>query len=80
MKLRWVTRVRPGQTRADTDSRQALSELLNERTGVSVEMAIRLAKAFGSSPDTWLRLQMAFDLWKARGRARQIRVKRFLPA
>ncbi len=34
-------------------TRQALSELVNERTGVSVEMAIRLSKAFGSTPETW---------------------------
>lgn len=61
-------------------TRQALSELLNERTGVSVEMAIRLAKAFGSSPETWLRMQMAYDLWRARGRAAKIRVKRFQAA
>jgi antitoxin HigA-1 len=61
-------------------TRQALSELLNERAGVSVEMAIRLAKAFGSSPETWLRLQMAYDLWRARGRAVKIQVKRFKAA
>ena len=34
-------------------TRQALSELVNERTGVSVEMAVRLSKAFGSTPETW---------------------------
>ena len=51
-------------------TRQALSELVNERTGISVEMAIRLSKAFGSTPETWLGMQMAYDLWQARGRAR----------
>jgi antitoxin HigA-1 len=49
-------------------TRQALSDLVNERAGVSVDMAIRLAKAFGSSPETWLGLQMAYDLWQARRR------------
>ena len=44
-------------------TRQALSELVNERTGISVEMAIRLSKAFGSTPETWLGMQMAWDLW-----------------
>ena len=39
--------------------------LLNGRTGVSVEMAIRLSKAFGSTPETWLGMQMAYDLWQA---------------
>ena len=52
-------------------TRQALSELVNEKAGVSVDMAIRLSKAFGSAPETWLGMQMAYDLWPARaGRAR----------
>ena len=58
-------------------TRQALSELVNERTGVSVEMAIRLSKAFGSSPEAWLGIQMAYDLWQARDRAATINVRRF---
>ena len=45
-------------------TRRALSELVNERTGVSVEMAIRLSKAFGSTPETWLGMQTAYDLWQ----------------
>ena len=61
-------------------TRQALSELLNGRTGVSVEMAIRLSKAFGSTPETWLGMQMAYDLWQARGRTGEIAVERFVPA
>ena len=44
--------------------------------GVSVEMAIRLSKAFGSTPETWLGLQMAHDLWQARDRAAEITVER----
>ncbi len=61
-------------------TRQALSELLNGRTGVSVEMAIRLSKAFGSTPETWLGMQMAYDLWQARGRTGEIAVERFVTA
>ena len=61
-------------------TRQALSELVNERTGVSVEMAIRLSRAFGSTPETWLRIQMAYDLWQARERAAQIKVENFVSA
>ncbi len=38
-------------------TRQALSEPVNERTRISVEMAIRLSKAFGSTPGTWLGMQ-----------------------
>ena len=67
-------------TRAATGlgiTRQALSELVNGRTGVSVEMSIRLSKAFGSTPETWLKMQMAYDLWQARERAERIAVERF---
>ena len=58
-------------------TRQALSELINERAGISVEMAIRLSKAFGSTPETWLEMQMAFELWHARDRIGEIAVERF---
>lgn len=58
-------------------TRQALSELINERSGVSTEMAIRLSKAFGSSPETWLGLQTAYDLWQARERTGSIEVEAF---
>jgi addiction module HigA family antidote len=57
-------------------TRQALSDLVNEKAGISVEMAVRLSKAFGSSPETWLGMQMAYDLWQARGRMDTIRVER----
>lgn len=58
-------------------TRQALSELLNGKSRISVEMAIRLSKAFGSTPETWLGMQQAYDLWQMRDRAGQITVKRF---
>ena len=61
-------------------TRQALSELVNERTGTSVEMAIRLSKAFGSTPETWMGMQMAWDLWQSRDRAGQIAVEKFVAA
>lgn len=61
-------------------SRKARSELLNGKTGVSTEMAIRLSKAFGGSPESWLQQQMQYDLWKTRGRARKIRVAKFRAA
>ena len=61
-------------------TRQTLSELVNERTGVSLEMAIRLSKAFGSTPETWLGMQMAWDLWQIRHRAGQIAVQNFAAA
>ena len=58
-------------------ARQTLSALVNGKTGVSTGMAIRLAKAFGSTPETWLGLQTAYDLWQARGYADRIHVDRF---
>ena len=58
-------------------TRQALSDVINERAGISLDMAIRLSKAFGSTPETWLGMQLASDLWQARGRAKEIKVKRF---
>ena len=58
-------------------TRQALSELVNERVGVSINTAICLSKAFGSTPETWLGMQMAYDLWQARDRPDQIAVERF---
>jgi len=57
-------------------SRVALSELVNERRGVSPEMTIRLAKAFGSSPEVWVGLQLDFDMAKAMTKADQIKVRR----
>ena len=47
-------------------TRQILDRLVNERGGVFPEMALRLAKAFGSTPEMWLRLQTAFDFAEAR--------------
>jgi addiction module HigA family antidote len=62
-------------------SRNALSELINERRGISPEMAIRLAKAFGSTPETWAGLQLAYDMAQVMKRADMIKVQRVaLPA
>lgn len=60
-------------------SERALSELIDEKAGVSADMAFRLSKAFGSTPETWLGMQMAYDLWQAREAAERIEVERFAP-
>ena len=57
-------------------SRNALSELLNERRGISPEMAIRLSKAFGSAPETWAALQLDYDMAQAMKHADQIKVRK----
>ena len=61
-------------------TRQALSNLINGKSGVSAEMAIRLSKAFGSSPEAWLRMQMAYDLWQVKKRVGKIKVKKVATA
>ena len=54
-------------------SRQSVNELLRERRAVSPEMALRLGKLFGMSPEYWLNLQRNVDLWNAaRGLKRKI--------
>jgi addiction module HigA family antidote len=58
-------------------SRKTLSQLLNGKAGVSPEMAIRLGKAFGGSPESWLQQQAQYDLWKARNELGEPDVERF---
>ena len=60
-------------------SRQALSNLINGRARMSSEMAIRLAKAFGSTTETWIRLQTAYDIARAQEREGQIEIERYEP-
>jgi antitoxin HigA-1 len=61
-------------------TRQALSDLVNGKAGISVEMAFRLSKAFGSTPEVWLGMQTAYDLWQARGKAKTLKVRHFKAA
>jgi antitoxin HigA-1 len=57
-------------------TRQALNNVVNCKSGISPEMAIRLSKAFGSTPETWLRMQLAYDLAQARKDEGKIKVRR----
>jgi addiction module HigA family antidote len=61
-------------------SRKALSELLNGHAGVSPEMALRLSMAFDTSPESWLTMQMNYDLWRAKKRAKKLKVTRLAVA
>lgn len=61
-------------------SRQALSNLVNGHARVSTGMAIRLAKAFGSTTETWIRLQAAYDVAQARTLEDDIQVDRYRPS
>ena len=58
-------------------SEDSLSGVVNEEAPISVDMAIRLSKSFGSSPETWLGMQMAYDLWQAREFAESVKVEKF---
>ena len=57
-------------------TRQALNNVVNGKAAISPEMAIRLSKAFGSTPETWLRMQLAYDLAAARKDESKIKVRR----
>jgi addiction module HigA family antidote len=57
-------------------SRQTLTKVINGKSGISAEMAIRLAKAFGSTADTWVRIQASYDLAQARKDESKIKVRR----
>jgi antitoxin HigA-1 len=59
-------------------SRSALSHLVNESADLSWDMAIRLAKAFGSTPEGWMRLQFQFDAAQVEARSKKIKVKTFV--
>ena len=47
-------------------TRKTFSMLLNGKSGISPEMALRLSKVFGRTPEGWLRLQLQYYLWKAK--------------
>jgi addiction module HigA family antidote len=57
-------------------TRQTLTKIVNGKSGISPEMAIRLTKAFGSTEETWLRMQLAYDLAAARKGESKIKVRR----
>jgi addiction module HigA family antidote len=61
-------------------ARKTLSSILNGRSGISPEMAIRLAKAFDTSPESWLNQQVQYDLWEAGQHSKKIKVKKLIAA
>lgn len=58
-------------------TRKTLSLLLNGHSGVSPEMAVRLSQAFGRSAESWLQLQVQYDLAQLRESAKLIKIKPF---
>ena len=57
-------------------TRKTFSALLNSRSGISPEMALRLSKVFGRSPEGWLKLQLQYDLWQTKQRVDLNNLKR----
>lgn len=52
-------------------TRAALSRILNQRAAISVDMALRLSEALGTSPDVWIGMQVQYDLWQASKKRRK---------
>jgi addiction module HigA family antidote len=61
-------------------SRKALSSILNGRTGISPEMAVRLSMAFDTSAESWLSQQLQYDLWNAEKKRKLLHVTRLSAA
>jgi addiction module HigA family antidote len=59
-------------------TRSTLSKVINGKTSLSPEMAIRLSKSFGSTPAFWLRLQLSYDLAQLEKRAKTIEVRQVM--
>jgi antitoxin HigA-1 len=57
-------------------TRQTLTKVVNGKSGISAEMAIRLAKAFGSTAEMWVRMQASYNLAQARKEESKIKVRR----
>ena len=60
-------------------ARSTLSRVINGQASITPEMAIRLAKAFGSTPETWLKMQQAYDLAQMQAKLDEIEVMRYHP-
>lgn len=60
-------------------TRQQLHNVVSGRSSVTPEMAVRFEKAFGSTADTWLRMQMNYDLAQVRAHKQDIAVERLTP-
>ena len=61
-------------------ARKTLSSVLNGHSGISPEMAIRLGKAFDTSPESWLNQQVQFDLWQAEQHTKGLTITKLIAA
>lgn len=58
-------------------TRKTLSQLINGHSGISAEMALRLSRAFTTTPELWLNMQRNYDLWKAAGKINVTHIRPF---
>ena len=61
-------------------SRKTLSKIINERGSITPDMALRLSRAFDTTPDLWLNLHQNFDLWKAENSSNEWQTVKLLPS
>ena len=61
-------------------TRKTLSSILNGRSGISPEMAVRLSLAFSTSSESWLNQQAQYDLWEAEKRRKKLNVRKLSAA
>lgn len=61
-------------------ARKTLSSILNGHSGISPEMAIRLGKAFDTTPESWMNQQVQYDLWQAEQHSDKLKIKRLIAA
>ena len=60
-------------------SRNALSAIVNQRAGISPEMAVKLSEAFGTTPELWMNMQKTYDLWNAKQTVSRKGITKFYP-
>jgi len=60
-------------------SRNALSAIVNQKAGISPEMAVKLSEAFNTTPELWMNMQKTYDLWHAKKTVSREGIKHFHP-
>ncbi len=75
LKLDFMDELNISQTQLATDLNttfRTINEIVNHKRGISPEMAVRLAKYFGTSEELWLNLQNHYDLYKVKAKKKKI--------
>jgi len=59
-------------------TRKTVSQIVNEHSGISAEMALRLSEAFNTTPEMWLDMQQKYDLWEAKKNVKLFKIKHLI--